>query len=116
MQKYWISCGLIACLLMSSQAITPGRIDKINATATGVELTIETTAGDSYQVQCRTSLTSGEWVDQGLPFVADSSTSVWSVATTESNCFMRVVATNQYLTYISDPGAPPPPPPPPPMG
>ena len=70
MKQYWIACGLVIGFLMSVQAIVPGRIDRVEATEIGMALTVETTEGKVYQLQCRTSLAEGGWINEGLPVVA----------------------------------------------
>ncbi|MCF7817130.1 MAG: hypothetical protein K9M54_04545 [Kiritimatiellales bacterium] len=113
MKRYTFSAALALCLIGAGEAVASGKITKVDPQAGSIELTIQTTPGDSYQMQCRPSLVSGDWVDLETVFVANASSTIKTVDASASKCYFRVVKIMEQP--IGPGGDPPPPPPPPPV-
>ena len=111
-----LTCALAVLVLAGTlKSAASGRITAVVPTGTNLVVTIETAVGIAYQVQCRPNLLSGEWANEGEPFVAEAETTQRSVPVTEDHCYLRVVQVEQGgESEPSDPALPPPPPPPPP--
>lgn len=113
MKIHTLGTVLALCLMGSIEVFASGKITNVNPSAGQIELTIETTPGDSYQMQCRPSLASGDWIDLAS-FVAEGSATIKTVDGSAANCYFRVVkVAEQPIIPGGDPFPPPPPPPPP---
>ena len=93
MKRNWMIDGMVAAalLLAVQQAGATGKITSVLPTAEGLTVTIETELGEEYQLQCRPSLVSGEWINEGVPFVADAASRTHVIATVEQQCYFRVI-------------------------
>jgi hypothetical protein len=103
------------CIILLQMAVLPVwasvEISQMRMVATAhAELTISTTPGDRYVLQCNTNLAEEEWVDYGEIFEATDSSTVKTVDIAASSCFFRVVqASSVSIPGVSGgpPGAPP---------
>jgi hypothetical protein len=103
--------AVAACLLWSRPVGADGRITTIKVVDGKVDLTIATTIGEYYQVQCSTNLAEAGWVDAGEKFVAEINLTQRLLDAEASSCLFRVVVLEDPI----NPDSPPPPPPPPPV-
>ncbi len=103
---------IAGCMMLSLHTFASGKITKLTVTAGIVEVWFDTTVGERYQLQCRSSLESDNWVNIGASFKADAAVSIRTADASGSNCFFRVVKT----TTAASPPPPPSPPPPLPTG
>lgn len=111
--KRWLLAGIMTGCLVAVHTEASEKIIRVRLNGEGLALTVETSVGESYQLQCRTSLVSGEWVDLGADFLAVSTNTVRTVTASETHCFLRVVEAPGNLPNDEPPLPPPPPPPPP---
>ena len=97
-------------ILLTMQTLADGKINNINVIADRVELTVNTTLGEIYQVQCSYDLASGKWTDIGASFLAEAEATIRTFTEGAPCCYFRVVK-------VSDSSIEPPPPPfpPPPL-
>lgn len=106
---------LAVVLLLSVQTFASGEISGIRYADGHAMLTIVTTAGERYLVQCSTDLTSGEWTTV-REFIATADSTVQSIPSLAPSCYFRVVKQETGDIPLPSPTPPPPPPPPPPGG
>ncbi|VGO16073.1 hypothetical protein PDESU_04663 [Pontiella desulfatans] len=106
---------IMMAFLWSVPAMGAGRISQVRLVDGKIELTVETTPGGRYQLQCRDCLCSGAWSNEGPEFVAVAGAEVRTVAIVAASCNFRVVKVGQSSSeeLPSGPGGSPPPPPPP---
>jgi hypothetical protein len=105
------------CFLLVINVMASGRIRHIQVVDGGLELTVETTAAEQYQVQCCTNLVAGSWIDIGPGFMAASTNTVRKMDAEASSCWYRVVIEETAgVEEPTDPDSPPDLPPPPPNG
>ncbi|WP_372847068.1 hypothetical protein [Pontiella sp.] len=99
---------VLVALFVSVQSMGSGKISKIRASASGVELTVDTVPGLSYQLQCREHLLEGDWADEGAAFAAIVPQTVYAVETAADQCNFRVVKVEVPASSgPTEPGAPP---------
>jgi len=112
MHLRWGSVALAISSLWAHFAGAEGRIEAIQVRAGEVELSVSTTEGMVYEVQCTTNLASGNWTTAFEDFTAETPQTNIVLSSALESCLFRVVEKEPPL----DPdGEPPPPPPPPPV-
>jgi hypothetical protein len=104
---------IAALVLLSLQTLADGKINNFNISGSTVELTIQTTPGEYYQVQCCFDLVDGEWIDLGDLFLAEASSTNLAYAVTAPSCYYRAIEKESPPDPETIPPPPPPPPPPP---
>jgi hypothetical protein len=111
MKKSRIYVGIILLQMAVLPVWASVEISQMRMLSTAhAELTILTTPGDRYVLQCNTNLAEEEWVDYGEIFEATDSSTVKTVDIAASCCFFRVVqASAESIPSVS--GGPPGPPP-----
>lgn len=101
-------------LLLPIQASASGRISKLTFNVGIMEVSFDTTIGDDYQLQSRSSLSSGIWEDVGTSAKATEIFMVLEAPANQAQCFFRVLVSASSIPVA--PGDPPLSPPPPPGG
>ena len=91
MKMHLLNKVLLAVFIFSTAAFAELKITQINIASPSIELTVETTPSQFYQVRCCTNLTKSMWIDLGSRFEATSATSIRPVDTEASSCYFRVV-------------------------
>jgi hypothetical protein len=105
---YFGTAVVLVALFYSAQSMGSGKINRIRTSASGVELTVDTVPGVSYQLQCREHLLEGEWTDEGTEFEAIVPQTVCAVETAADQCNFRVVKLETFASSgPTQPGAPP---------
>jgi len=100
------------CLCLAGGIFADGKITRISAATSMLELTIRTTVGKAYQLQCCSDLSANEWINLGTSFVASADETIRQVDAGASFCYFRVIAVQSDETLEIPPPPPPPPPPP----
>lgn len=114
-----IFCVFVAvCMLLSQRSFATGKIAQIRVDGSSVELTVETTPGESYQVQRCDDLVSGLWNNIEVSFQASTNLSVHVFADPRQRGLFRVLKESSASAEMPPPPSLPPslPPPLPPPG
>lgn len=111
--KHLVCVVAVVSFICTVDVWATGRISRIRAGSGKVDLTVETTPGERYQLQYRAGLVDGEWTNVGSEFVAVAATTVRNViAREQSGVFRVVIIKSGSFEDPDNPDSPPPLPPP----